>query len=46
MTQTNVVGNKSDSTKQEVPHNHTIHTPINSHLNCNVIELVNYKKQL
>jgi len=29
MTQMNVVGNKSDSTKQEVPHNHTTQTPIN-----------------
>jgi len=29
MTQANVVGNKSDSTKQEVPHNHTTQSPIN-----------------
>jgi len=29
MTQTNVVCNKSDSTKQEVPQNHTTQIPIN-----------------
>jgi hypothetical protein len=29
MAQTNEGGNKSDSTKQEVPHNHTTQTPIN-----------------